>query len=226
MSEHFNRMWESVNLAIDIAMAECDPVFFHRCNPVRRNNLARIAENTYRSIRSRLRLECYGTKNSEDNMDARKMASVMCCTLMEQMAICFDTESAVSLMEDREAAFKAREKKSDRIEFNRWIVDNFFINYKIAYLTGLIIVYDTLMADLLKKPDTAKFGEKLAQRGKIGQYPKTSGMDGFDVSMVLGLGRAGIRHEPINAFLLALQFYQIEMYTRKDLGIDESNNRL
>ena len=223
MSKHFDRMWKSVVQAINIAMAECDPAFIKRCNPVRRDkeNLAHAAENSYRRIRSELRLECYGTKNGEENMDARKIASVMCCTLMEQQAVRFDAEVAASMMEEKDALLKKQELKVDRTEFNRWIVNNFFINYKIAYLTGLFIVLDALISELLKDQDTVPFGQALAQQGQLSQYQHASKVDGFDVSMVLGLGRAGMQRKPVNAFLLALQFYQIEMYTRKALGLDE-----
>lgn len=222
MSKHFNRMWESVVQAIDIAMAECDPEFVRRCHPVRRDkdNLAHVTEKAYRRIRGELRLECYGTKDGEENMDARKIASVMCCTLMEQQAVRFDAMEAAALMEEKDALLKKQETKLDRTEFNRWIVNNFFINYKIAYLTGLLIVLDALISELLKDQRTVPFGRSLAQQGQPSQYPIISEVDGFDVSMVLGLGRAGMRREPVNVFLLALQFYQIEMYTRKTLGAD------
>lgn len=223
MSKHFERMWKSVVQAIDIAMAECDPEFVQRCHPVRRdkNNLSCVAEKAYRRIRGELRLECYGTKDGEENMDARKIASVMCCALMEQQAIQFDAMEALTLMEEKDALLKRQETKPDRTELNRWIVNNFFINYKVAYLTGLFIVLDALILELLKDQRTVPFGKTLAQQGQLSQYPVTPKVDGFDVSMVLGLGRAGMRREPANAFLLALQFYQIETYTRKALGMHE-----
>lgn len=222
MSKHFERMWKSVVQAIDIAIAECDPEFVRRCQPVRRDkdNLAHMAEKTYRRIRGELRLECYGTKTGEENMDARKIASVMCCTLMEQQAVRFDATEAVAMMSEKDASLKKQETKSDRIELNRWIVNNFFVNYKIAYLTGLFIVLDALILELLKDQRTVPFGRTLAQQGQLSQYPVIPKVDGFDVSLVLGLGRAGMRREPVNAFLLALQFYQIEMYTKKALGMD------
>lgn len=222
MSKHFDRMWESVVRAIDIAMEECDPEFVQRCHPIRRDkeNLADIAEEAYRRIRGNLRQECYGTKNSDENMDARKMASVMCCALMEQQAIRFDAEAAAAMMTEKDVLLKKQKAKADRTEFNRWIVSNFFINYKVAYLTGLFIVLDTLMSELFKDPDTVSFGQTLSQQGQLFQYPNVPKVDGFDVSMVLGLGRAGMQRKPVNTFLLALQFYQIEMYTRKALGLD------
>ncbi len=223
MSKHFNRMWQSVVQAIDIAMDECDQEFVQRCNPVRRDkeNLSYMAEKVYRRIRGRLRQECYGTKNGEEKMDARKMAAVMCCTMMEQQAVRFDAIEAATLMEEKNVLFKKPKVKSDRTEYNRWIVNNFFINYKIAYLTGLFIILDTLMSELLKNQNTVPFGRALAQQGQLSQYPKVPKVDGFDVSMVLGLGRAGMQRKPVDAFLLALQFYQIEMYTRKELGLDK-----
>lgn len=222
MSKHFDRMWKSVMHSINIAMEECDPEFIKRCHPVQRDKdkLAYMAENSYRRIRSDLRLECYGTKNGEENMDTRKIASVMCCTLMEQQAVRFDAEAAVAMMAEKDDLLKKQEAKTDRIEFNRWIVDNFFINYKIAYLTGLHIVVDALVSELLKDQDTVSFGQALAKQGKPSQYPNVREVDSFDVSMVLGLGRAGMQRKPVNAFLLALHFYQIEMYTRKALGLD------
>lgn len=223
MSKHFERMWKSVVQAIDIAMVECDPEFIERCHPARRDkdNLSYVTEKAYRRIRGELRLECYGTEDGKENMDARKIASVMCCALMEQQAVRFDAMEALTLMEEKDSLLKKQETKPDRTELNRWIVNNFFINYKIAYLTGLLIVLDALVLELLKDQRTVPFGRALAQQGQMSQYPVALKVDGFDVSMVLGLGRAGMRRESANAFLLALQFYQIEMYTRKALGLNE-----
>ena len=223
MSKHFDRMWKSVVQAINIAMAECDPEFVKRCRPTLRdeNNLVHMAEKSYRRIRSELRLECYGIQNGEENMDARKIASVMCCTLIEQQAVRFDAETAATMMAEKDVLLKKQKEKADRTEFNRWIVNNFFINYKIAYLTGLFIVLDALISELFRDQATVSFGQTLAQQGQPTQYPNVPKIDGFDVSMVLGLGRAGMQRKSINAFLLALQFYQIEMYTRKALGMDE-----
>lgn len=222
MSKHFDRMWQSVVRAIDIAMNECAPEFVQRCHPIRRDeeNLKRMAENAYRRIRGGLRQECYGTKNGEKNMDARKMASVMCCTMMEEQAVRFDAIEAATLMAEKDALLKMQKTEFDRTEYNCWIVNNFFINYKIAYLTALLIILDTLVSELLKDQSTVSFGQVLAQQGQLFQYPNVPKVDGFDVSMVLGLGRAGMQRKPVDAFLLALQFYQIEMYTKKKLGLD------
>lgn len=221
-SKHFARIWKSVMQVASVALEECDPIFVQRCHPARvdESKLSASVEQAYRRIRDELRVECYGRKDGPENLDARKIAAVMCCALSEQKVLVFNSEEAAVLLMEKEAALK-REAEPDRTSFNRWIVNNFFINYKIAYLTGLRIILDTLISELLMNPNTTEYGKTLAEQGRPTRYPITPMVDSFDVSMVLGLGRSGMRRETVSAFLLALHFYQIEMYTRKSLGLDQ-----
>lgn len=68
--------------------------------------------------------------------------------------------------------------------------------------------------------ETVDAAKQLAEKGRLFRYPRIPNLDNFDVSMVLGIGRADMRGEKIVPFLLAMQYYQIEMYTRRMLGLD------
>lgn len=222
-SKHFSKLWELIGLTINEAIEECDPYFVEKCGLARVSDskLKVPVENTYRNLRERLKRECYGTSDDEKlSLDARKIAAVICCALVAEKAVAFDEDQAERMLKEKEIQVQ-KEKKADRTDLNEWIVNNFFINYKIAYLAGLRIIYRTLLAELLHDEMTKKAGEELNRNGCLFRYPRTPKLDNFDVNMVLGLGRSDLQHSEINSFMLALQFYQIEMYARQKLGLDK-----
>lgn len=221
-SKHFSKLWELIELAINEALEECSSDFIKECGLVQVDGLKlkKSVETTYRRLRERLKRECYGvTDNGPQSLDARKIAAVICCTLIAEKALAFDEDSAAELLEKKETQL-IKEKKSDRTALNEWIVNNFFVNYKIAYLSGLRIIYRTLLAELVHTEATKKAGERLNEKKCLFCYPRVPKLDNFDVNMVLGLGRSDIQQSEINLFMLALQYYQIEMYTRQKLGLD------
>lgn len=241
-SKHFAKLWEEIERAIEISVAECDTGFCDSCGLVRTkaDRLKEAVEREYRQLRDELKTECYGrneegrTRDSSENiknqegddgnergqsLDARKIAAVICCALIRKKAVVFDEKEAVRLLVEQEELLN-RQNNPDRTVLNEWIVDHFFINYKIAYLAGLRIIFMTLLENLLEQPDTLMAGRQLAERGCLFQYPRLLGLDNFDVSMVLGLGRLDMKNDRIAPFMLALQFYQIEMYARAMLKLD------
>lgn len=240
-SKHFAKLWEEIERAIEDSASECGSEFRDSCGLVRvkTDKLKETVEKEYRRLRDDLKKECYGRNEegrqkdavedkslegdggneSGQSLDARKIAAVICCALIRKKALAFDEKKAVQLLAEQEELLNQQEKP-DRTVLNKWIVDNFFVNYKIAYLAGLRIIFKTLLEDLLRKPDTLEAGKQLAARGRLFQYPRISGLDNFDVNMVLGLGRSDIKNDKIAPFMLALQFYQIEMYARRMLGLD------
>ena len=240
-SKHFAKLWQEIECAISDAVVGWRREFKETCKLayIEPNKLKDAVEEEYRSLREDLKHECYGkneegrlkekvedegqNQNSENDdaqsLDARKIAAVICCALIRKKALVFDESTANMLLEEQEAILNQQEKP-DRTVLNGWIVDNFFVNYKIAYLAGLRIIFKTLLGELLGKTETRTVGEALATRGCLYRYPRVQGLDNFDVSMVLGLGRLDMKQDKIAPFMLALQFYQIEMYTRRMLGLD------
>lgn len=239
-SKHFAKLWREIELAIKCADTECGDEFRTSCGLafVKTDQLKEAVEQEYRQLRDDLKKECYGrneegrpmdvveegrendgSRESGQSLDARKIAAVICCALIQKKPLVFDEKKAVELLALQEELLN-RQRNPDRTVLNKWIVDNFFVNYKIAYLAGLRIIFMTLLSELLEDPDTLEAGKQLAARGRLFQYPRWAGLDNFDVNMVLGLGRSDMKKDKIAPFMLALQFYQIEMYARRMLGLD------
>lgn len=221
-SKHFARLWTYVTRAADDAFAECDEDFINKCRVSRKDPVAwkNAAEKEYRNLRCELELQCYGSTDRERTLDSSKTAAVICCTLMRKKALSFDEEQALGLLVENEAELGSN-KFPDRIAFNHWIVDNYFVNYKIAYLAGLRIMFETLLGELLHDEATREYGRKLADMGRLQRYPVRPKFDNFDVNMVMGLGRADISSQEVSTFFLASQYYQIEMYTCLALGLNQ-----
>ena len=239
-SKHFAKLWREIELAIECAASECGDEFRASCGLtfVKTDQLKGAVEREYRQLRDDLKKECYG-RNEEgrpmdateegresdggrengQSLDARKIAAVICYALIRKKPLVFDEKKAVELLAEQEELLN-QQKNPDRTVLNKWIVDNFFVNYKIAYLAGLRVIFMTLLSELLEGPDTLEDGKHLAARGRLFQYPRCAGLDNFDVNMVLGLGRSDMKKDKISPFMLALQFYQIEMYARRKLGLD------
>jgi len=226
-SKHFSRLWRYVSRAVMDAFDECDEKFIVDCNVTRRNATKETeiwkaaVEDVYRSLRSELEIECYGTDDHESTLDPSKTAAVVCCALIKKKAISFNEDSALAMLKQKESVLQINDV-AGRIRLNHWIVDNFFVNYKIAYLSGLMILFDTMLGELLHNSETLEYGKKLANLGCIHHYPGRSEFDNFDVNFVLGLGRSDMKQKEINTFFLASHFYQMEMYTRIAIGLDRT----
>lgn len=170
-SQHFSKLWELIDKSIEVSREECCEAFAEACGleRVASDKLKKTVEKEYRLLREELKQECYG-KNEEgtsnsytdgtepdidekdaaaQSLDARKIAAVVCCALIRKKAFTFDEAEAVKWLKeeaenvDKKAknATEAEAKTEIKIKYNELIVDNFFINYKIAYLAGLRIIF-------------------------------------------------------------------------------------
>ena len=221
-SRHFARLWEFITRSVENAYSECDSMFLEQCSVKRKSKSEwkRAVEKSYRDLRAKLEYECYAEIVHDRMLDPRKTAALICCALIQEKSLQFNEDLAIEFLGKKQATVE-KGNVSSRLELNHWIVDNFFVNYKIAYLSGLRIVFETLRGELLSDPSTVDYGRRLSELGRMQRYPCQSTVDNFDVNLVLGLGRADILRKDINTFFLASQFYQIEMYTRLALGVDQ-----
>lgn len=212
-SRHYNRLWDEVICKVlDITNKECDKTFREACNlHIKPMDALKISiEKQYRLLRKEFKELCYGSKKDSGLLDARKIAAVLCNTLIKQKPFVFDEAAALD--------FVTEKKKSLRnIQFNYWVVNNLFINYKLAYLASLQLIYLTLLDDLFSSEETEKYAEKLNEIGHLRRYPVSSESDSIDVSIVIGLARADMNGMDFDMLLFAMQLYQMEIYAREGL---------
>jgi hypothetical protein len=176
----------------------------------------------YDSLRSDLEKECYHGKNgnNEHPLDYRKGSAILCCALIKEKAFSFNDDEAVKIASQKESSVNELHGKK-RKEYNQYLVNNLLINYKVAYLAALHFLYFFTLYEALGKEWKNTNGEEiykqLSETGHLcryTEYPGEEADDSYDVSMIIGLARADLLNKKIDVYLLALHFYQIEMYTR------------
>lgn len=210
-SRHFAQMWKHVIKARNAALAECDKQFYDICGLriCADDKLKTTLEQVYRNLRTELKRECYFNEAEKKMLDGRKMGAIMCNALMKEKVFYFDEQQALVLLREKKKEYG--EDVYKKVELNKWIANNFFINYKAAYLFSVGLVVETMKERLFREnPD---LGSALNKKGWMEQYPEEKEIDSFNVSMVLGLGKADLKGEKLDMFMYALQLYQIEQYT-------------
>lgn len=211
-SRHYAQIWDKViKDLLPVIEDECDNAFSESCDLKMKppEEFKRSLETEYRTLRRSLKESCYGNREDNGVLDGRKLAAVFCKALINKKAFCYDTSKALGIYEERK-------KELAPEAFNLWAVHNVFLNYKLAYYVSLQLVYFTLMETLLKLGQT-KDAKNLNTLGHLFRYPPEPAADSFDINIIIGLARADFSGKDIDMFMLAMQLYQIEMYTVEKL---------
>ena len=140
--------------------------------------------------------------------------------MIHQKSFTFNVSDALKDACNKEHLIQETHGK-DRKEFNRYLASNHFINYKVAYLSALHLLYYFMFYEAVNKNWTDKDGhlvwKKLSSKKGLIQYISSEEEDSFDVNMIIGLARSDMYGKDLDLYFLSLQFYQIEMYTRLSL---------
>lgn len=221
---HFEAIWSDVILdAVNAVWHSCNEDFKQFCGLESLPSelwKKRLDKAYHRRLRE-LKETCYGEGANNGLMDHRKLAAVVCAAIMEEKPYTFDLLKAAEFQKDKS-------KILSPVKRNRWAVDHSLINYKLAYFAGLQMIYLMLLEDLFSTAKTkdCKKAEACAmllhQYGHLIPYRRAKeekdDADSFDVNMIFGLARCDTSNGILDMFLLAMQFYQIEMYTRERLA--------
>jgi hypothetical protein len=185
-------------------------------------DLKPYVEKEFKTLRHQLKIECYGEGKKELHLDSRKLGAILCASLLNVKCIEFDETKAVSLSE-------TVKNKISQKEFNKWSVDNTLVNYKIAYLASLDLVYISLIYCLLNNNDMLVeelnetqrkgYAYKLIKQGRLCNYPLWQNFNSFAVNMIISLARADVFNREFDMQLYSLQLWQLEMYTLKSVSL-------
>lgn len=210
-SRHFKEIWERVICPVrDLVLQECDETFKEVADlhTVDEQSWRENLENTYRILRKACKELCYG--NTTGSLDSRKLAAIFCKTLIKHKYFKFNLDKAKAVLAQKRSA-------TESVDINTWIVANILINYKLAYLVSLQLIYLTLLDELLAAESTITCAKELIRKKHLYKYPRITGYDSFDTNMVLCLAHADIRGDDFDVLLFSMQLYQIEMYTKAQL---------
>lgn len=218
-SRHFGWIWSNIIVpSIEMIEEQADPDF-KRKTKLKIKELKqykRGVEREYRILRQQLKTECYGIEANEGILDGRKIAAVFCCALLKEKSFLFDTDIAYKILLEKNGIAHTQ---AEKLSVNRWLVDNVLMNYKLAYYVGLQIVYITLLHQMLENGNV-KEAKLLNQKGHLLPYPQNPSGDSFDVNIILGMSKQQIYDQKVDMFLLAMQYYQIEMHTVDQIKIE------
>lgn len=230
----FDHIWEKVIQPVSRTVLEnVDPDFAECCALQSRpsDEWKDGLYKAYQHFRKQLKDICYGSSDHgspEERLDGRKIAAVLCASLISQKGFGFDMVKAHAFVEE-----KKRKMEANPVAFNQWAAGNVYLNYKLAYYASLQLVYLTLMRDLLKKgglgdsrpvealtmeeaqerEEAKKLAARLNEWGHLAPYPQPPRGDGFDVNIIIGLARTDISRKDLDMFMFAMQLYQIEERT-------------
>lgn len=229
----FDHIWEKVIQSVSKTVLEkSDPDFAKYCG-LRLRSAEEWRDGLYEAyqrLRGQLKDICYGPtdhRSAEELLDGRKIAAVLCASLISQKGFQFDMVKAWEFAEE-----KKRMLAEVPVCFNQWAAGNVYINYELAYYASLQLVYLTLMRDLLVKAglkdlnqrkltlkesqereEAKKLASQLNEWGHVASYPQPPRGDGFDVNIIIGLARTDMSMKDLDMFMFAMQLYQIEEHT-------------
>lgn len=220
---HFENIWTEVILDTNISVVgACSDDFKSYCNfeilPLA--EWKKSLDRTYHRLLRELKVRCYGATARDARMDYRKLAAVICATVITEKPYVFDLPKAQDFL------LNCKQNMTP-VERNRWAADHLLINYKMAFYAGLQMVYLALQEELFNQAEMESDDRADACARLLNQYghlipyqrgeKERSETDSFDVNMIFGLAWSDRPSQGADMFFLAMQYYQIEMYTREKL---------
>lgn len=153
-------------------------------------------------------------------LDQHKLGSLWCRTLLAYKPFFFDAEAAEKFVCAKFPSPKARSKSHECQDNSEWFVRNVYVNYRVAYLVSLGIVYIYLLFDCHEKddslPDYLKDGayEYFLNKGNLRCPPPRAGHTNFTASCIIALMKNDTNQRDFDYLSYATVLYQIEYYNK------------
>lgn len=200
--EHFEYIWERIICpVVDSCLDEADSQFADQFNLSKKQtkSLKNSLHREYHANREAVKCD-YHSQNVNGKLDMEKLASVFCYALIKQKACTFDNVD-FSLDQDYSTIPES------------YIVNNYLINYKIAFHVALGIAYVGLMRSLSIKQDSADIYEALKANGCLKLYDHTQdGHDTFFTVVIKSLLHCDLTGKDFDFLLFSNLLYGIEEY--------------
>lgn len=179
-------------------------------------------EREFKQLRHRTKQLVYHKSNKEMLLDSRKLGAILCAALIAQKPIEFDVDLAKEQAQDKRNSLKIK-------DYNVWACDHYLVNYKIAYLCSIFLVYygclyclnngEEIFVHDFMMDQKDRFCNKLEQLGRLIRYPSCRDFDAFGINMIISLARMDTSNQKLNIEMYALQLWQMEMYTYRSLEL-------
>lgn len=180
-----------------------------------REEACSACEAFYEKKKKELKRLFYGEKYSEKEddkflFDVHKVASIVCYSLIKHKVFVFDEKVACEMMDGKETS---------------WVIDNAFINYKLAFYVSVSIIYYKMFFEVeeaIKKAieeGTNKDAEEelkhsLLEKRKLFLYKIRTGHESFANSIILDFAKRDIHKRSFDYFLYSALLFQLEEYNK------------
>lgn len=204
---NFEFIWDKwIVPTIRKVFAQMSDEFKQQCNAQILNcsEIKAKAERYFQERRAQLKDDYYGQEgekgNEEHRMDFYKLSAIVCRTMVEYKTVVFDLEKC--------------EKYSLSIDSHdtNWLVKNSLINYRIAFLSSVVFLYNSM---LFKYKDDPKLNQKLRKQRRLVLYDSTQDLglhESFENYMVLDLAKRDIQNRSFDYFMYAANMFQLAEY--------------
>lgn len=162
--------------------------------------LKKDIESFYVVTKDQLKIECYG-KSANNNLDLHKLAAIFCAALIKYKPVVFKDNLV-----------------SKNISNKVFVINNYLINYKIAFYVAATICYydlvDRVADDCKKGIESKKLLDKIIDMEGLAFYPRNKNHSPFENSFIIELARNDTNCEKFDYFSFALSMFQWQEYTR------------
>lgn len=216
-SNHFNFLWEKIiQPSIQFCLSEASEEF-KQCSFVCNSDkkYKDKIEQLYKEKREWLKGLYLHNKMKEDKtaarLDMHKIAAVLCRCIVGCKYFIFD-EAKV---------YNCAQKIDSSVKLN-WLINNAYINYKLAYLVGMGVTFFGLLHSLLErkngviiiKENYKDLFMKLVEKKELSLYDTNVSHGDFKTSMIIMLMKNDINNRNFDYLALSTIFYQIQEYNK------------
>ncbi len=192
----FEKLWNLVvPNVIQMSMEEVDAEFMkernlHLCDITL---LKQDIESFYNEIKEQLKLKC--TENVErESLDLHKLAAIFCSGLLKYKPVVFDDRLRGKIDEEN----------------STYILNNYLINYKIAFYVAAGIVYYDIIEKVQKDDEVLNY---IINEGCLLKYPTNDRHSPFENSVIIELARNDYEDKEFNYFTFAILMFQWQEYS-------------
>lgn len=207
---HFDFLWEVVVLPIiQRSLSEIDSDYKKECY-LRCENFCmykKRLEKIYKRKREWLK-RVYLPNDKNPILDMHKIGALLCRSIIGDKPISFDLVHSDEYVE-------RNNKNNDK----QWLIDNAYVNYKIAFYVSVGLLYIEMISDLRETGKDEK-ADIIEQDGALYFYPKSPTHENFQSSCIIGLMKNDIASRDFDYLSYAAMLFQLERYNYIKYGID------
>ena len=218
--KHFDYFWDEAILpSIQLAVNEMSLDFRIATSVSLQDTISYKTEleSIYRRKREWLK-QSYLPHDSEPCLDFHKLAAIICRSIIGLKPIKYDIDAVESVIEQQKFHNNLHDEQI------KWFVNNVYVNYKVAFLAAVGVVYANLVYWAYTKQKNCSnksvaeiyeaFAKLLLEKGCLCSYVDPQSHENFENSMIIALMKNDLLQRDFDYLGFATNLYQLEYYTK------------